>query len=134
MAVVFGGVALKDCAALSAAVESFVRSNCNIRASAPIVSALEALGECTKLEDAFTLLIQRQLLDFEAAISWALFLNAAPARAVELGDASFSVGAPFSLSESLSMITTLYDIAMEELLDDHFDDEDEEDEDQPMSG
>lgn len=119
------------------AVEGFIRSNTNFESSIPVNTAIEMVASCTTLQDLFTMVLQRQLLNMDGALHWALFLSLAPARAEEAGDKPFSASAPFSATAALALIASVYDMAVQEVVGEHFeyDSEDEdEDEDEDSTG
>lgn len=110
------------------AVEGFIRANTNFESSIPVNTAIEMIAGCTTLQELFTMVLQRQLLNLDGALHWALFLSLAPARAEEAGDKPFSAAAPFSATAALALIATVYDLGVQEIVGEHFeyDSEDEE--------
>ncbi len=109
--------------ALGAAIESFVRSNCNFESSVPVTAALTELGQCVTLQQAFAVPLARQLFAMDAALRWVFFLSTAPQRAVEEGDES---AGPFMADEALSLIASVYDVGADDVVYSHFDDSDDE--------
>ena len=112
---------LNEHAELFHAVENFIRTNSNFESSIPVNTTIELLGDCTSLQDVFTLVLRRQLLNMDGALRWAFFLSLAPARAENDGDRPFSGASPFSASSALSLIASVYDIGTGEVVYDHFD-------------
>jgi hypothetical protein len=114
---------LSEHIALGTAIESFVRSNCNFESSVPVTAALVELGQCVTLQQAFAVPLARQLFGMDAALRWALFLSAAPQRAVEEGDES---AGSFDADEALALITNVYDVGADDAVFAHFEDSDDE--------
>jgi hypothetical protein len=120
---------LADHESLYHAIEGFVRANCNFESSVPINTAVEELGRCAGLQEAFAIPLQRQLFNMDAALRWVLFLAVAPRRAEEDGDAPFAPGS-FSCEEALGLISQVYDMGTQDSIWDHFEsDEDDDDDD-----
>lgn len=111
---------LREHEELSLAVEGFIRANTNFESSIPVNTALEILNAQTSLQDVFTTVLQRQLLNLDGALRWALFLSLAPARAEEEGDQPFSPAAPFSATAALALIASVYDMGVAEVVSAHF--------------
>jgi len=105
---------------LSLAVEGFIRANTNFESSIPVNATLELLNAQTCIQDVFTMVLQRQLLNLDGALRWALFLSLAPARAEEEGDRPFSPAAPFSAAAALALIASVYDMGVAEVVSAHF--------------
>ena len=112
------------------AVEGFIRANTNFESSVPVNTAIEMIANCTSLQDLFTLVLQRQLLNMDGALHWALFLSLAPARAEEAGDRCFSAAAPFSATAALALIASVYDLGVQEVVAEHFEYDSESDEEE----
>jgi hypothetical protein len=109
------------------AISSFVRSNANFESSTIIDSAIATIGRITNLRDAFLAPIKSCLFSADAALHWLIFLHMAPGRAAELGDTATYT--PLGDSASLGTIVSVYDAAIEEVVWDHFEEEDGDDED-----
>jgi hypothetical protein len=124
-----GGLAEQE--ALFRAISSYVRSNTNFESSIPTDAAIEEIGNCLTLGEAFRIPLQRQIFSMDSALRWVLFLGAAPTRAEEEGDQPLT-GKAFSPAEALDLITQVYDLGMQEAVWDHFevDEDDEEEEDE----
>ena len=105
---------------LSLAIEGFIRANTNFESSIPVNATLEILNAQTCIQDVFTTVLQRQLLNLDGALRWALFLSLAPARAEEEGDQPFSPAAPFSATAALALIASVYDMGVAEVVSAHF--------------
>lgn len=119
--------------ALFHAVEGFVRANCNFESSIPVNAAVDEIAQATSLQAVFSIPLQRQLFNMDAAIRWTFFLSVAPERAVEEGDEAATPLGSFSAQEAFTLISQIYDIGTQENVWVHFewDDEDEEDEEEP---
>ena len=120
---------LADHDSLYHAIEGFVRANCNFESSVPINTAVEELGRCAGLQDAFAIPLQRQLFNMDAALRWVLFLAVAPQRAEEEGDAPCAPGS-FSCEGALGLISQVYDMGTQDSIWDHFESDDEEEDDE----
>jgi hypothetical protein len=120
---------LADHESLYHAIEGFVRANCNFESSVPINTAVEELGRCAGLQEAFAVPLQRQLFNMDAALRWVLFLAVAPRRAEEEGDAPFAPGS-FSCEEALGLISQVYDMGTQDSIWDHFESDDDDDDDE----
>jgi hypothetical protein len=112
--------ALTEHEELMHAVDGFIRANANFESSVVLNTTIEMVGACTTLQDVFTTVLQRQLLSMEGALLWTLFLSLAPARAAEMGDRPFSGGSPFSTAAALSLIASVYDLGVAEVVSEHF--------------
>lgn len=120
---------LNEHAELFHAIENFIRANSNFESSIPVNTTIEMLGDCTTLQDVFTLVLRRQLLNMDGALRWAFFLSLAPARAENDGDRPFSGASPFSVSSAFSLVASVYDIGVSEAIYDHFEYETDSDSD-----
>jgi len=110
------------------AIEGFIRSNSNFESSVPVNAAIDEIGKSMSLQEAFTIPLQRQLFNLDSALRWILFLTIAPERAEKEGDASFAPGS-FSSQDSLTLISQVYDIGVQDAVWEHFEDEDEDEDD-----
>lgn len=130
------GAALADHAALSAAVDAFVSDNSSFESSYAIKEALDDANRCSDLQTLFAVPLRHKLFSLDGALRWALFLHAAPDRAVQEGDPPFSEGAAFSSEAALTLVTQIYDRGTQEAVWDHFepDEEDEGDEGDDETG
>ena len=108
---------------LMGAIEGFVRTNANFESSIPVDAALEEIGSCTSLQDAFAVPLQRQLFGMDAALRLVLFLTLAPERGAEEGGAP----AAFAATEALSLVAQVYDIGVQDTVWEHFDVDDDDD-------
>jgi hypothetical protein len=108
---------------LTQAIEGFLQANTNFESSVVLNTTFEMLAACSTLQEVFTLALQRQILGMDGALHWMVFLSLAPARAEALGEAPFSPAAPFSAAAALTLITSVYDLGVAEIVDEHFDSE-----------
>lgn len=113
---------------LSLAIESFLRENTNFESSVPVNSAVDAMAALTDIQEVFMLPLQRQLLNMDGALRWALFLALAPARAEECGDRPFSA-APFSADAAMALISSVYDLGVGDAVYAHFEEESDDESD-----
>ncbi len=109
---------------LLGAVDSFIRANTNFESSVPINAAIDAMEGLSTREAIFSEPLQRQMFNLEAALRWALFMEVAPARAVEEGDPAFAD--EFTASKSLALVSGVYDVGVQEAVWEHFEDSDSE--------
>jgi len=122
--------ALKEYPHLFAAVESFINSNSTIESTVLIEEAITAVGACTTFEELFASPIQSRIFGIDAALRWILFLGVAPTRS-ECGErtaqgVSFGAGA-FSPASALSLVIQVYDIGVQDIVLDNFEDDEDDD-------
>jgi hypothetical protein len=122
-----GPAAISKYEHLFAAIEGFVGSNGTFESSAATETVLAEIGDCRGLDEAFEVPIAHKLFAMDAALRWALFLGAAPARAEKKGDAA---PPPFSYEAAMRLIGRVYDLGMDDAVWVHFEDEEEEDEEE----
>lgn len=112
-------ITLEEQSTLMVGVDSFVRSNANFESSIPIDSALEEMKACTGAQQLFTIPLRHQLFSMDAALHWALFLEAICGGA----DAQPRTGTAwtdFSAKDALALLCTVYDVGVQEAIWDHF--------------
>jgi hypothetical protein len=123
-----GPLRLADRPAFFNAIDNFVRANTNFESSVPLNAAIDELENATRLQDIFQQPLQRQLFSFEAALRWALFMAVAPDHAVKEGDPEFTDS--FSVQDAMVLITQVYDIAVQDHVWEHFEDDEEDESDE----
>lgn len=121
-------VTLAEMPSLARAVERFIRGNTLCEASFPINAALEEMGQYSDLMSVFTAALQHQLFGVDAALRWLLFLSLAPDHAVSEGDVAFAQ--PLPITEALDLISTVYDVGVQNVVWENFEEDEDEGEDE----
>lgn len=111
---------------LLAAVDSFIRSNANFESSVPINTALDEMKACTSVQQLFTIPLRHQLISMDAALHWALFLEATCGAQVAQAR-SGAAWSNFAVKDALALLCEVYDTGVQEAIWDHFEVADDED-------
>jgi len=112
---------------LFGAIKSFLAENSVIESSQAIDAASAKIGECTDLQAAFVTPIQAKLFSMDTALHWLLFMDLATVRASDHGEELKRLS-DFDSAAALNTIASVYDLAVEGIVDEHWEPEDGSDE------
>ena len=127
---------LKDFDILLCPMDSFIRGNGNFESSMVINSAIDDLEKCSSFQQCFAIPLQHKLFNMETALKWILFLNIIPQKIIEhsLDDEEFMQTidefkefSSFSCEGAMGLISSIYDLGIQDVILSHLDDDDDDD-------
>lgn len=129
---------LKDFDLLLCPMDSFIRGNGNFESSMVINAAIDDLEKCSSFQQCFAIPLQHKLFNMETALKWVLFLNIVPQKIIEHSTDDeefmqtvdeFKEFSSFSCESAMGLISSIYDLGIQDTILSHLEDDDEDDED-----
>ena len=108
------------------ASESFIRENSIFESSMVIKEVCASIKKTVNINEVFKIPLQYKIFNLEGTLRWLLFLYHAPCWAQRKGDKTFSEC--LNLSIALSLTVQVYDLGVKEVVETHFEDEEDDEE------